>query len=170
MTKTLTEQWRDGELKDGLYYCKSIYDIEELCLDDRYFWYPLQNEGEPIDVQEVLAPVPNYDEYKELVFKSNKPANPLSDCMMTYDTEREKEIVAPLLEQIKNQGLTIKNLQNKLEDAETRIEELEKQNGFECGCVASRDEQLKEANELIKDYGDEYPNVVSDYIKKWGVK
>ena len=66
MTKTLTEQWREGTLEDGLYYCKSIYDIEELYLDCRYFWYPLQQEGEPVDVQEVLAPVPSYKEYKRL--------------------------------------------------------------------------------------------------------
>lgn len=166
MSEELTKKWENRQLEPNYYYLKlKNGDID---IQDNFIGGFLMSENNPII--EVLAPVPNYDEYKELVFKANKPANPLSDCMMTYDTEREKEIVAPLLEQIKNQGLTIKNLQNKLEDAETRIEELEQQNGFECGCVASRDEQLKEANELIKDYGDEYPNVVSDYIKKWGVK
>ena len=69
MTKTLTERWREGTLEDGLYYCKSIYDIEELYLDGRYFWYPLQQEGEPVDVQEVLAPVPSYDHFSQLVKK-----------------------------------------------------------------------------------------------------
>lgn len=80
MTKTLTEQWRDGELKDGLYYCKSIYGIEELCLDDRYFWYPLQNEGEPIDVQEVLAPVSSYDELTLMAGNYRLAKKALRDC------------------------------------------------------------------------------------------
>ena len=30
--------------------------------------------------------------------------------------------------------------------------------------------QLEEANKLIKDYWDEYPVVVKDYLEKWGVK
>lgn len=36
--------------------------------------------------------------------------------------------------------------------------------------VEKLEQQLAEANELIKDYGDEYPMVVKDYLNKWGVK
>jgi len=131
MSEELTKKWKNGTLSLNYYYIKlqsGKYGIDHTVMSIDGDLPKTKFAYSNFAIEEVLAPVPTYDEYKELVFKANKPANPLSDCMMTYDTEREKEIVAPLLE------------------------------------------QLKEANELIKDYGDEYPNVVSDYIKKWGVK
>ena len=59
MTKTLTEQWRDGELF-GFHYVKvpkeepSIHNVS--CMD-----YLLDEYG-----VEVLAPVPSYDKVKEM--------------------------------------------------------------------------------------------------------
>jgi hypothetical protein len=60
----LTEQWKKGELPEGYYYVK---DGENMIAEylDGYFY----NNGEPMTsfsggVDEVLAPVPSYDEWK----------------------------------------------------------------------------------------------------------
>lgn len=80
MTKTLTKQWREGTLDNGYYYVRSGWSksVETRYLGNGFF------EGNI----EVLAPVPSYDEYKELVRKADKldkimadtTTNPL-DCM-----------------------------------------------------------------------------------------
>jgi hypothetical protein len=64
---TLTEQWKKGELPEGHYYVK---DGENMIAEylDGYFY----NNGEPMTsfsggVDEVLAPVPSYEVYKELI-------------------------------------------------------------------------------------------------------
>ena len=59
MNKTLTEKWKDGELKEGEYYCKItespyIERVHLPCLGDSEF------------VIEVLSPVLTYDEYKDI--------------------------------------------------------------------------------------------------------
>ena len=62
MTKTLTEQWRNGTLEESMYYVKlpeeiiiaNIYQLKQL---------DLVNDADEI---EVLAAVPSYDEYKRL--------------------------------------------------------------------------------------------------------
>lgn len=101
MTKTLTEQWKDGELEWGLYYVKTKKDAPLFCGE-----ITEMSLGEEITisqmekVESVLAPVPSYDEYCNLVFQANKPKNPLSDAMMCYDTEREKKVVERLQEQL----------------------------------------------------------------------
>lgn len=75
MTKTLTEQWREETLSEGLYYIEGNgnHDIalirnrycpvltSPFCEDDVF-----ESEFVPVD------PVPSYDEYKELVRKSDK--------------------------------------------------------------------------------------------------
>lgn len=58
MTKTLTEQWREGTLDNGFYYVRSGWSafIEIRYLGNAFF------EGNI----EVLAPVPSYSEYQAL--------------------------------------------------------------------------------------------------------
>jgi hypothetical protein len=70
MTKTLTEQWRAGNLKKSFYYLKfpdtetaeiyNLYDMEKF----RYV-----QDSEKIDV---IDEVPSYDEYKQLVSKTEQ--------------------------------------------------------------------------------------------------
>jgi len=65
MTKTLTEQWRDGTLKGGIYYLllrdgttvtdETVYIVGEKQLRWRYSSFDF--------VKEVVAPVPSYDEF-----------------------------------------------------------------------------------------------------------
>ena len=68
MTKTLTEQWKNGELNGGHYYlfmrdgstriANTVYVVGE----KQFYW-----ENSSIDfVQEVLAPVPSYEEWHKL--------------------------------------------------------------------------------------------------------
>ena len=59
MNKTLTEKWKDGELKEGEYYCK----ITESPYIERVHLPCLGDAGLVI---EVLAPVPSYDECQTL--------------------------------------------------------------------------------------------------------
>ena len=65
MTKTLTEQWKDGELEWGLYYVKTKKDaplfygeITEMSLEEEI------TISQDEKVEEVLSPVPSYDEWK----------------------------------------------------------------------------------------------------------
>ena len=58
MTKTLTEQWKDGTLPEGYYYVKCVFydDISIFHLD-----YEVGVDG-LLPVKEVLAEVPSYEE------------------------------------------------------------------------------------------------------------
>ena len=58
MKKTLTEQWKDGELEDGYYYVNGKW-INYYSKDDGYF-----DDG---GIEEVLAPVPSYEEYEDIL-------------------------------------------------------------------------------------------------------
>lgn len=64
MTKTLTEQWREGTLESGHYYIRSglSTSVEIRYLGNGFF------EGNI----EVLTPVPSHDEYKQLVSKTEQ--------------------------------------------------------------------------------------------------
>lgn len=133
MTKTLTEQWREGTLPIGNYYIRVKEQGEEKIIDYKIdgsaFFYD-QNV-----LLEIVEPVPSYDEYQGL----------LSDQLA------------------KNEATEINaELEHKME----RLQE-----------------QLNEANEVIKDY-DYYepvltnegkylryePNSAKAYLEKWGVK
>ena len=64
MTKTLTEQWREGTLPDGAYYILvDKYEQNEpeidvgVCYNSNFEWWI---------VKEVLVPVPSYDDCNEL--------------------------------------------------------------------------------------------------------
>lgn len=68
MTKTLTEQWRDGTLPDGYYYTKvtNMVDKEKIMID--YYISELHHfELMPSQyVKEVIVAAPSCDEYKRL--------------------------------------------------------------------------------------------------------
>lgn len=76
MTKTLTEQWREGTLPEDCYY---ILTKNGHIRKDRTCFYSHTDEQcfcftSNRDIEEVLAPVPSYDEYKRLQ-KQLKEAN-----------------------------------------------------------------------------------------------
>ena len=66
MTKTLTEQWREGTLPEGWYYLRLEPNFENR-YDIVYNFgidFDLYNTE---DIEEVLAPVPGYDEYQDII-------------------------------------------------------------------------------------------------------
>ena len=75
MEKTLTEQWRNGELPNGNYYT--------ICSGWNMQTFPCvvycERNCFGANVIEVLAAVPSYDEYNELVRKSDKLDKVMSD-------------------------------------------------------------------------------------------
>ena len=103
MTKTLTEQWSEGTLPFGAYYVNYQYN-------NRVWLYKYRNQTpeNTIGLFEVVAPVPSYDHFSQLVKK-----------------------VERLQEQLKEANNLFLKIQNKLEDepeektmTETRIYEL----------------------------------------------
>ena len=62
MTKSLTEQWKDGELKSGMYYLKMTDTDGSISRDEYFSPYGFIN-WLPEDIKEVLAPVPSYEEF-----------------------------------------------------------------------------------------------------------
>lgn len=73
MAKTLTEQWRNEELPIDLYYVIDKLGRETIGNDCgiRDMMVDAFNGGN-IFIKEVLAPVPSYDEYKQLVSKTEQ--------------------------------------------------------------------------------------------------
>ena len=67
MTKTLTEQWRDGTLPQGNYYIVIRGIEKEQMMIDYYIPELHHFEIKPTEcIKEVLAHVPSYDEIKRL--------------------------------------------------------------------------------------------------------
>lgn len=63
----LTEQWKKGELPEGHYYIKTR---NETNIDEYIQWYkdhgtPSEKSFAYFNVQQVLAPVPSYEEWQE---------------------------------------------------------------------------------------------------------
>lgn len=67
MTKTLTEQWREGTLKSGTYYIKVKYGDD--LIDTFDYYNDRNNEWSFVrDVREVFDIVPSYDEFLALSY------------------------------------------------------------------------------------------------------
>lgn len=79
MTKTLTEQWREGTLPEGYYYTK-LNDNDgtiaiNYCWDDGCFQDYCDNM-----IDEVLAPVPSYTELTLMAGNYTLAKKALRDC------------------------------------------------------------------------------------------
>jgi hypothetical protein len=101
MTKTLTKQWKDGELPREFYYIRDRRkEVYLSCLID----YKTEKGW----VKEVLAPVPSYEEYRELL------------DLNVYEKDRKKVMgledkVKRLQEQIKEANDIIQTLYKRKE-------------------------------------------------------
>ena len=62
MTKTLTEQWREGTLPCGAYYVNRLGET-------RIYFVRYEDNKNTHEIYEVLAPVPSYDKVKEMCQK-----------------------------------------------------------------------------------------------------
>jgi hypothetical protein len=68
MSETLTEQWKNGTLKEGWYYLSIV--PSKKCID--YFFGQDFERYNEWAIEEVLAPVPSYDHFVELVTKCHR--------------------------------------------------------------------------------------------------
>jgi len=70
MTKTLTEQWKNGELGFGYYYIDFGIGGVPMLFNGLEFY--CERTQKPNAIKTILAPVPSYDEYKQLVSKTEQ--------------------------------------------------------------------------------------------------
>ena len=95
MSKELTEKWKNGELDLGWYYIKIYWGAGY----DTIFDYNTANgefaEFGKKSVKEILAPVPTYEEYKELK-KSLSKAEEYCDYSIKNKMDLTRQITAHL--------------------------------------------------------------------------
>lgn len=91
MSKELTEQWRNGTLKEGLYWCEItespyVEQVHLPCYDDI--------------VVEVLAPVPTYSQFVDVSKKVKALKQQLTEAnkilFNVWDCRDEREYYAEL--------------------------------------------------------------------------
>ena len=113
MTKSLTEKWKDGKLEKIQYYVRLKNGRICRCLHIGSPNWMRGIDGLDEIVQEVLAPVPSYDKYKELKdFKQkaidDSTTNPM-DCMQ-IEINGLNEYIKKLQEQLKEANEVILGL------------------------------------------------------------
>ena len=121
MTKTLTEQWREGTLPDGAYYILvDKYEQNEpeidvgVCYNSNFEWWI---------VKEVLEPVPTYEEYNELLRHSELSRNLVYEVLVNQKEYNE------LLDKAKEN----KRLQEQLKEANEVISIYRCYDDTKCG-------------------------------------
>ena len=96
VSKTLTEQWKKGELPSGMYYIEfKDGDISK----DVYAFGSWGNINEHF-LKQVLAPVPSYEEWKALEdsYETTKDTN-LEQATWLVDMEKENARLKELLKE-----------------------------------------------------------------------
>lgn len=162
MSKELTEQWREGTLPEDCYYILTKNghvrkDRTRFCshTDEQCFCFTLNRE-----IEEVLAPVPDYDECEELIRKSDKLDKIMSDTV-TNQGDCQQIVIDNLNRQIES-------LQEQLTEANDVIKFYANST---CGdkridgsYVVCTKETINGCIEIIYD-----PNIASNYLKKWDI-
>lgn len=142
MTESLTEQWKDETLKSGFYWLKvdvgggEYIDIVEYDEDDKDFVRYYDD-----CIKEVLAPVPSYEECKQLT-----------------DMDEELKSLA-----CKNDTLAMENgkLQEQISEANEVIKTTNKLSGtVDLSPLPYQDRRKVDGINMETD----------EYIEKWGVK
>lgn len=89
----LTEQWKKGELKEGWYYIRNKgHSIKFnqmaffMVFGEVSYWTNCKDE----DVEEVLAPVPSYEEWQELSKQRNQLIRDVKD--LAYIQEENQQL------------------------------------------------------------------------------
>lgn len=134
----LTELWKKGELPEGYYYIKTR---SETNIDEYIQWYkdhgiPSEKSFAYFNVQQVLAPVPSYDELQNM----NEAVN---ECMaanikLVEQNAQLKEQINHLLKTQARQFVDNQKLQVKAEKAKDVV-----------NIDTAR--QIKQLKELLKD-------------------
>ena len=112
---TLTEQWKKGELKDGFYYVKLVNEEDGKTITDKYCSSFRGWEGsENWQISEVLAPVPNYEEWQE----EQKSLKVLAEeyCKEKDENQQLKELLKECREKLKYCVRETYELQTKIDE------------------------------------------------------
>lgn len=139
MSKELTEKWKAGELKEGYYYIKyedNYIGIAFACEWIGRYEYPCVGFEFEEDIEEILAPVPSYEELQRL--ESDSLAKKEGEEIVAELNYKNKE----LLKRNKEQRKKIHILTESQMKLENTIGELGKQN-------ARLKELLKECKEHL---------------------
>lgn len=127
---TLTEQWKKGELPDGMYYMENTDGIIGIVGHSKVF--PCYN------VKQVLAPVPSYEEYSRLEWyagcgpdrivelnKENRQLRKFLEEFNALDVAKENQQLKELLYSLKC-CLTSQNIepQIRVEKSLAKIDEV----------------------------------------------
>ena len=149
MTKTLTEQWREGTLPDGWYYLD--YDTQEVKVEIKYGRMYIggiivnrHSYGDDIDLMAIKGSVPSYDEYKRLQERNEK----LKKMSFHYTPEEWNTMLR-----------TIERLQEQLNEANEVIKYY-----IDVGVVTDETKENYEEEDWFCE------PVAEEYCEKWGVK
>ena len=149
MTKTLTEQWKKKELKDGDYYV--LNKAGDIVCD---YYIEILGHFDSVlteNVKEVLAPVPDYQTWK--------------DFQQHFVDKLELEVkLKKAYEQLEQESIKVVELQEQLNEANTILKSYANRDNWSSimdGCGYS-DNAL-----YVDDHG--YSSA-ENYLKKWGVK
>lgn len=138
MTKSLTEQWKDGTLESGMYYWQLSNNETFMAT-----LYKMDEYKQTKDASKIicLAPVPSYDEFKQLVSKIEQLMQKIH-ILNEQNTKQYNE----LCEEIKKNN----TLEKRLEIATKALKKIErikvgKENNFSIIIAYSySSEALKE--------------------------
>ena len=152
MIKDLTEQWKNGELENGEYYVQTTLEVEKL-------EYIKEHNGFGYDetewVEEVLAPVPSYEEIQELQEYKHIVT---SYTMKPMDYDIACETVNKLLDEKRK----LKEDCRVLKESLTNHKEIRNGLYSECEKLEQERQQLKrlltECRTII------YENILGDYV------
>ena len=143
MTKTLTEQWKDMTLAEGDYYIRVVPNLLGKEIIVPCYCSGGYCEGyKDNEVKEVLAPVPSYDEYKEL--KED------GDYFEKTMFERNADI-------------------NRLQEQLAEANEVIKQYSNTDNWFTFYDEDYNAWRDSLW-WGTDGTKLAKDYLEKWGVK
>jgi len=96
MTKTLTKQWKDGELEDDVYYVKFYTTNPPHIMEVGTEYLETLSKFNGTDRAEVLAPVPSYEEWKRLQ-EQLKEAQHTIYCIANTDGSDCKTILETII-------------------------------------------------------------------------
>jgi hypothetical protein len=90
----LTEQWKKGELPEGVYYCDTGNTVKTLFTWGKNYHQLTNNKDEvyipEMDDCEVLSAVPSYEEYNKLWQANKEVANRNIDLIIKLNTLKER--------------------------------------------------------------------------------
>ena len=84
VSKTLTEQWKSGELKFGAYYVNRLEEHRIWLYNDRSKTPESQHE-----IYEILAPVPSYEEWQAKDKENQQLKELLKECREILDYAKD---------------------------------------------------------------------------------